>query len=229
MEISTKAEFLSDLKTRSGVSFSLVLFYQTEQPQSKQMLDVAEALHRDYQFNYYRVQLDTQALEVCSDWQPTKVSKSPSVVIFQGDVEVAKVEGADPAQLVAEVERVCKKQDVHNGRKTEDVLQNRLQMLVNSSPVMIFMKGRKQDPFCRFSKQAVFILNSMGVEFNSFDVLSDESVREGLKVGAIVCLVCESVSLCVCICQVFSKWPTFPQLYVSPGLEKQANYTETSK
>lgn len=185
MEISTKAEFLSDTKTRT-VLCSIVVFYTTEQPQSKQMLVVLETLQNEYQFNYYRVRLDNQASEVCANWLPVKISKSPSVVIFQGEVEVAKIEGADPAQLVTEVERLCKKQNCKNEdnvRTAEDALQSRLQMLVNSSPVMIFMKGSHNDPFCRFSKQAVFILKSMDVEFNSFDVFSDSSVREGMKVS----------------------------------------------
>ena len=59
---------------------------------------------------------------------------------------------------------------------------------------MVFMKGTKLMPQCGFSNNVVQILNSLGVEFNTFDVLSDYEIREGIK--------------------EYSDWPTIPQLYV---------------
>ena len=56
------------------------------------------------------------------------------------------------------------------------------------------MKGTPQAPQCGFSAKTVSILNSYGVPFNTFNILSDEDIRQGLK--------------------EFSDWPTFPQLYV---------------
>ncbi|KAH9312527.1 hypothetical protein KI387_027562, partial [Taxus chinensis] len=74
-----------------------------------------------------------------------------------------------------------------------DVLQSKLQQLVNSKPVMLFMKGTPEQPQCGFSKKVVDVLKAEGVEYGSFDVLRNEQVREELK--------------------AFSNWPTFPQLY----------------
>ncbi|PIA26903.1 hypothetical protein AQUCO_08600052v1 [Aquilegia coerulea] len=76
---------------------------------------------------------------------------------------------------------------------SEDSLNKRLEQLVNSHPVMLFMKGNPEQPKCGFSQKVVDILKGEGVEFGSFDILSDDEVREGLK--------------------KFSNWPTFPQLY----------------
>eukprot|EP00920_Eleutheroschizon_duboscqi_P010586 GHVT01024855.1.p1 GENE.GHVT01024855.1~~GHVT01024855.1.p1 ORF type:complete len:220 (-),score=49.42 GHVT01024855.1:1942-2601(-) len=59
---------------------------------------------------------------------------------------------------------------------------------------MVFMKGNKNAPFCKFSKKAVAILSEIGVDYGAFDILTDEAVRQGMK--------------------KFSSWPTFPQLYV---------------
>jgi len=74
-------------------------------------------------------------------------------------------------------------------------LNARLGKLINSSPVMLFMKGTQAAPRCKFSKQVVHILkNEVKVAFGSFDILSDQTVRSGLK--------------------AYSNWPTFPQLYV---------------
>jgi monothiol glutaredoxin len=60
--------------------------------------------------------------------------------------------------------------------------------------VMLFMKGNKLFPQCGFSNTAVNLLKSITDEFETFDVLSDEAIREGVK--------------------AYSAWPTIPQLYV---------------
>ena len=73
--------------------------------------------------------------------------------------------------------------------------QQRIEQLVASSPVFVFMKGNKLMPQCGFSNNVVQILNSLGVAFETFDVLSDMEVRQGIK--------------------EFSDWPTIPQVYVN--------------
>ncbi|KAH3707732.1 glutaredoxin-3-like [Dreissena polymorpha] len=77
-------------------------------------------------------------------------------------------------------------------------LDDRLKGLINKAPVMVFMKGEKAVPRCGFSKQTVAILNDTGIDYDTFDILSDEEVRQGLK--------------------TFSNWPTYPQLYVKGEL-----------
>ena len=62
-------------------------------------------------------------------------------------------------------------------KPTKDKIQN----LIESNPIMVFMKGTKLMPQCGFSNNVVQILNSLGVEFGTFDVLSDFAVREGIK------------------------------------------------
>ena len=73
---------------------------------------------------------------------------------------------------------------------TKDKIQN----LIDANPVMVFMKGTKLMPQCGFSNNVVQILNSLGVEFGTFDVLADYEVREGIK--------------------EYSDWPTIPQVYL---------------
>jgi monothiol glutaredoxin len=75
-----------------------------------------------------------------------------------------------------------------------DDIQVRLQGLVDANPVLLFMKGSPLFPQCGFSSRAISILNHLGVEFESVDVLQDQGVRQGIK--------------------AFSDWPTIPQLYV---------------
>ncbi|KAJ3336074.1 Glutaredoxin 3 [Gonapodya sp. JEL0774] len=80
----------------------------------------------------------------------------------------------------------------------QEPLEERLKKLVSRSPVMLFMKGSPGKEKCGFSRTIVGLLKEQNVQFDSFDILSDDEVRQGLK--------------------EFSKWPTFPQLYVKGEL-----------
>lgn len=73
--------------------------------------------------------------------------------------------------------------------------QDQIKEQVSSNKVMLYMKGTPQFPQCGFSGQAVQVLKACGAEFGSFDVLSDEGIRQGIK--------------------EFANWPTIPQLYIN--------------
>ncbi|GMF23020.1 unnamed protein product [Phytophthora lilii] len=85
-----------------------------------------------------------------------------------------------------------------NVEEAEAAFQESLRALVNSAPVLLFMKGTPAEPKCGFSKKTVKLLRDHQIAFSSFDILSDEQVRQGLK--------------------AFSNWPTYPQLYVKGKL-----------
>lgn len=70
----------------------------------------------------------------------------------------------------------------------------RIENDINSNRVMLYMKGIPAAPMCGFSDTVVKILQQLGVEFGSANVLEDTELREGIK--------------------NFSDWPTIPQLYV---------------
>ncbi|MCC6828608.1 MAG: Grx4 family monothiol glutaredoxin [Novosphingobium sp.] len=71
---------------------------------------------------------------------------------------------------------------------------NRIAEIVNSNSVVLFMKGTPLFPQCGFSSRAIAILDHLGVEYESVDVLQDMEIRQSIK--------------------EFSDWPTIPQLYV---------------
>ena len=77
----------------------------------------------------------------------------------------------------------------------DSAVQARIEALVASSPIVVFMKGNKLMPQCGFSNNVVQILNALAVPFETFDVLSDLEIRQGIK--------------------EFSEWPTIPQVYVN--------------
>jgi len=65
---------------------------------------------------------------------------------------------------------------------------------VKNNDVFLFMKGTPDFPQCGFSGQVVQILNYLGVDYASANVLESDELREGIK--------------------AYSNWPTIPQLYV---------------
>ncbi|MGR7994412.1 MULTISPECIES: Grx4 family monothiol glutaredoxin [unclassified Xanthobacter] len=71
---------------------------------------------------------------------------------------------------------------------------DRIQEIIDSADVVLFMKGVPQAPQCGFSAAVVQVLGQLAVPFRSVDVLQDFEVREGIK--------------------AFSNWPTIPQLYI---------------
>jgi len=68
----------------------------------------------------------------------------------------------------------------------DNLTKDKIQKLIDSNPVMVFMKGTKLMPQCGFSNNVVQILNSLGVEYGTFDVLSDsvsEKVLKNIQIG----------------------------------------------
>jgi hypothetical protein len=63
--------------------------------------------------------------------------------------------------------------------ETQEELNARLLQLMNKDKIMLFMKGSPDHPQCGFSRQIVALLKKEGVEFDSFDILKDDSVRQG--------------------------------------------------
>jgi monothiol glutaredoxin len=75
----------------------------------------------------------------------------------------------------------------------QDIFEQ-IKQQVEGDRVVLYMKGTPSLPQCGFSNVAAEILRRIGVEYKSYDVLQDPSLREGIK--------------------QFSNWPTVPQLYV---------------
>ncbi|MCW5654635.1 Grx4 family monothiol glutaredoxin [Hydrogenophaga sp.] len=75
--------------------------------------------------------------------------------------------------------------------------QTRIDQLVKSHDIVLFMKGSASFPMCGFSGRAIQILKACGVDtraLTTVNVLEDDAIRQGIK--------------------EYSNWPTIPQLYV---------------
>lgn len=74
-------------------------------------------------------------------------------------------------------------------------VQQRVDQLVKSNDVVLFMKGTAQFPQCGFSGRAIAVLKACGItKPTTVNVLEDPEVRQGVK--------------------DYSNWPTVPQLYI---------------
>jgi monothiol glutaredoxin len=74
-------------------------------------------------------------------------------------------------------------------------LRERIQEIIDSDNVVLFMKGTRHFPQCGFSATVTQILNQLVPQYKTVNVLTDPTIREGIK--------------------AYSEWPTIPQLYVS--------------
>ena len=79
-----------------------------------------------------------------------------------------------------------------------DALRQRITDTIAKGRIMLFMKGSPAMPQCGFSAAVVGVLKEVGVPFESYNILADVELREGLK--------------------EYSSWPTYPQLYVDGKL-----------
>ena len=76
----------------------------------------------------------------------------------------------------------------------DEELKTKIKTMINSEKVFLFMKGTPEQPECGFSMRIANILKSLNITFGSFNILSDDSIRQGIK--------------------EYSDWPTIPQLYI---------------
>lgn len=172
---------------------------------------------------FFRVEAEEQS-DISDEYE---IAAVPLFIWIKDGVVVDKMQGANAPELASKVAKWAgaapttasngkSASAVPNGVKEEaapaavpsqgagnattlaEAEKGKLHELVNSSKVMLFMKGSPEEPRCGFSRKVVNVLNEQGVEFGSFDILSDETVRQGMK--------------------TYANWPTFPQLYVEGEL-----------
>ncbi|XP_019848966.1 PREDICTED: glutaredoxin-3-like [Amphimedon queenslandica] len=147
---------------------------------SKQMVSILQNLNAD--FSSFDVLQDLEVrngLKEFSNW-PTY----PQLYVkgeFIGGLDIIK-DLNESGELIKVVPKVMP-------------LDERLKILTSQSHIMLFMKGTPDNPKCGFSKAICSILKEIDVQFEAYDILEDEDIRQGLK--------------------TYSNWPTYPQLYAN--------------
>jgi len=142
------------------------------------------------------------------------VQSVPTFVVLRGHTLLDRISGADAATLTKAIEKhtnipappqsktsqaPAKASDysaTEEKQETPEQLEQRLRDLMTQHKIVLFMKGDRDVPRCGFSKQIIALLREQNVsDYATFDILTDESVRQGLK--------------------KLNDWPTFPQLIIN--------------
>ncbi|KAF7239216.1 Glutaredoxin-3 [Varanus komodoensis] len=196
VEAASTGQF-QDLLQQPGRSLVVVHFWAPWAPQCVQMNNVMAELAKEHpQVTFVKLEAEVVP-EVSEKYEITSV---PTFLFFKNFQKIDQLDGAHAPELTKKVQRLVSSVTIPTGCTdgVKEDLGMRLKKLTNAAPCMLFMKGTPQDPRCGFSKQIVEILNKHNVVFSSFDIFSDEEVRQGLK--------------------TYSNWPTYPQLYVAGEL-----------
>ncbi|KAK6464178.1 Grx3 glutaredoxin [Scheffersomyces coipomensis] len=215
-EIESESQFTE--LTKNDATKLIVLYFHTPWAQPCQTMNqifktVADSKASDNSISFLSINAD----ELSEISELFEVSAVPYIILIRNSVILKELSGADPKEFINSLNQFSSSSSTstsHNGptplatatatkpqttsqpeEESEDAVQERLKKLTTAAPIMLFMKGSPSSPQCGFSRQLVAILREHQVRFGFFDILKDDSVRQGLK--------------------KFSDWPTFPQLYVN--------------
>jgi len=178
-----------------------------QQPRCKFSRQVVDALQRSgVTYRHFDILTDNavrEGLKVYSNWPTYPQFYVKGEMVGGCDIILELDESGDLASTVIDLMMNGSSSSIPGGpdptsSSLKDRLEDRLQTLIHRSPVMLFMKGSKEAPYCGFSRKVVDALQRVAVDFDTFDILTDDDVREGLK--------------------KLSNWPTYPQLYVKGEL-----------
>lgn len=179
----------------SSGDVSVVHFQAPWAEQCAQVNEVLGALSTQNEFSKIKF-YSCEAEELSDISAKYRIEAVPTVIVFKSNTPLEIVHGADAPKIIETIKKYSSGQSNTTSAKLS--LEDRLKSLINKSNVMLFMKGDRVSPKCGFSKQIIEILNSTGASYETFNILEDEEVRQGLK--------------------TYSDWPTYPQLYVKGEL-----------
>ncbi|KAH7715068.1 Protein GLRX-3 b [Aphelenchoides avenae] len=194
-KLTSKQEF-DDFVKQPGLN--LVHFSVTWTPSCAQLNEILAELAKTLTDPFNVAEIDAEGVPEAS--LGSDVIAAPTIVYFKDGKQVDRINGFHPT----EVKNLILKHQfgVSAPAAAEPVvkedLTERLKRLINKSRLTLFMKGNREAPRCGFSRQIVEMLNGLNAEYWTFDILSDDEVRQGLK--------------------VYSDWPTYPQLYLDGEL-----------
>jgi len=214
----TSPEQLKELLSRDLNRVSLLSFWAGWAEPCKAINEIVKSLAVKYP--------DTLVLSIEAEEQ-NEISESfdiesvPTCVLLRGHTLLKRITGADAPVLTAALDQYGRappqalstttqqpaappdtlpdsERRSEKEVETPEQLTARLRGLMNMDKRVLFMKGTPDVPQCGFSRQFVAILKERNVPFSHFNIYTDESVRQGLK--------------------VLNNWPTFPQFIVNGEL-----------
>lgn len=193
--IKRRNEISCDLKIYIIVhrpdDLSVIHFYAAWADQCKQMNEVLEQMLKLDEYKTVRF-ANILAEELPGISIKCNIIAVPTTLLFKNEIIVGRIEGANPTGLREQINKLL------TNRGDPKRLEDRLQGLINQASCMLFMKGNRETPRCGFSRGIIDLLEEHKTVYETFDILEDNEVREGLK--------------------KYSNWPTYPQLYIKGEL-----------
>ncbi|CAF1139834.1 unnamed protein product [Rotaria sordida] len=203
-QIATQKDLDEYMNSSSIINKLLLVHVELEEiPVCKTVNEALLAISRNEEFH--------QQLAICrlnadhfSDFLTLQnVNAVPTVLFYYHTKLIDRVDGFNQSDLLKKIQYHINKIGLtpittEIKSNTDINVENRIKNLLKSSQVILFMKGTPTDPQCGFSRQACHILDEYKIKYNYFDVLSDQNLREQLK--------------------IYSNWNTYPQLYINGEL-----------
>lgn len=182
----------------SADKVSVILFSADFAEQCAQIWDVLSDLAQKPEYAASLQFLNVPAEELSEISLKHQIEAVPTVLFVRGNKAIDRIDGVNIAALTVKCKSFIGDGDTSSMVGPAQSLDERLKALINRAKIMVFMKGDRNTPRCGFSKQLIAILNETQIPYETFDILTDEDVRQGLK--------------------TYSDWPTYPQVYVNGEL-----------
>ncbi|SJK86421.1 glutaredoxin-like protein, putative [Babesia microti strain RI] len=183
MQVNSPSELDNLLKNSKHIV--VLHIFDSNTSNKSQLNDIFQSLSKDYpKLGFYHI-----SHELASQINVLENFSSVPIVLFcLGGFPLNAVPTHSPGSIVAQA------------REWAELVspRDKLEQLLTDNKIIIFMKGTKANPFCKFSRRVVDIMNSLQVEYETFNILDDEIMRIYLK--------------------AYSNWPTYPQLYFNGEL-----------
>jgi glutaredoxin-related protein len=195
LQPTTQKEFDEYINSPSVINKLLLVHIELEQiPVCKTVNEALLAISRDPEF--------MQQLAICrlnADYfydllNAHNVNAAPTVLFYHRTKVIDRVDGFNQSDLLKKIKLHINTIGVVQSTemKYDNNAENKIKQLLDSSSIILFMKGTPASPQCGFSRQACHLLDERKIKYDYFDVLADHNVREQLK--------------------KYSNWNTYPQV-----------------
>ena len=199
-QLVTQKEF-DEFINSSPISNKLLLVHiELEQiPVCKVVNEGLLAISRDPEFMQQLAIVRLNADHFYDLLNAQNVSAAPTVLFYHRGKVIDRVDGFNQSDLIKKIKLhvntigVVQTTEIRSETGSPiNHAEQKIKQLLDSSPIILFMKGTPSNPQCGFSRQACHLLDERKMKYDYFDVLADQTVREQLK--------------------KYSNWNTYPQV-----------------
>jgi glutaredoxin-related protein len=199
-QIVSQKDFDEFINSSTIVNKLLLVHIELEQiPVCKTVNEALLAIGRDAEFMQQLGFCRLNADNFYDLLNTHNVNAAPTVLFYHRTQVLDRVDGFNQSELLKKikfhintigvVQSTQIQSDVGSSSMT---MEQKIKQLLDSSPIILFMKGTPASPQCGFSRQACHLLDERKIKYEYFDVLADQSIREYLK--------------------KYSNWNTYPQV-----------------